>query len=61
MQKILMKLYRAGLLAKLAKCQFEVPRIEFLGYVVGKEGVSTDSKKTQAVKDWNPLEMVKQL
>ena len=61
MKKILMKLYRAGLQAKLVKCQFEVPRVKFLGYVVGKEGVSTDSKKTQAVKDWNPPKTVKQL
>ena len=41
-QKILMKLYKAGLRAKLAKCRFEVPRVKFLGYMVGKEGVSTD-------------------
>ena len=60
-QKILMKLHRAGLRAKLAKCQFEVPRVEFLGYVVGKEGVSTDPEKTQAVRDWNPPKTVKQL
>ena len=45
-QKILMKLYKAGLRAKLAKCQFEVPRVEFLGYMAGKKGVSTDPKKT---------------
>ena len=50
-RKILMKLYRAGLRAKLAKCQFEVPRVEFLRYVVGKEGVATDPEKTQAVRD----------
>ena len=60
-QKILMKLYKDGLRAKLAKCQFEVPRVEFLGYVVGKEGVSTDPEKTQAVRDWNPPKTVKQL
>ena len=60
-QKILMKLYKAGLQAKLAKCRFEVPSVEFLGYVVGKEGVSTDSKKTQAGRDWNPPKTVKQL
>ena len=60
-QKILMKLYRARLRAKLAKCQFEVPRVEFLGYVVSKEGVSTDPKKTQAVRDWNLPKTVKQL
>ena len=60
-QKILMKLYRARLRAKLAKCQFKVPRVKFLGYVVGKEGVSTDPKKTQAVSDWNRPKTVKQL
>ena len=60
-QKILMKLYRAELRAKLAKCQFEIPRVEFLEYVVGKEGVSTDPEKTQAVRDWNPPKTVKQL
>ena len=60
-QKILMKLYRAKLRAKLAKCRLEVPRVEFLGYVVSKEGVSTDPEKTQAVRDWNPPKTVKQL
>ena len=60
-KKILMKLYRTRLRAKLAKCQFEVPRVEFLKYVVGKERVSIDPKKTQAVRDWNPPKMVKQL
>ena len=60
-QKILMKLYRAGLRAKLAKCQFKVPRVEFLKYVVGKERVSTDPKKTQAIRDWNLPKTVKQL
>ena len=29
--------------------------------MVGKEGVSTDLKKTQAVRDWNPPKTVKQL
>ena len=60
-QKILMKLYRAGLQAKLAKCQFEVPRVEFLGYVVSKKRVSTDPEKTQAIRDWNLPKTVKQL
>ena len=58
-QKILIKLYRAGLRAKLAKCRFKVPRVE-LGYVVGKEKVLTDPKKTQAVRDWNLPKTVKQ-
>ena len=60
-QKILMKLYRARLRAKLAKCQFKVPRVEFLGHVVGKEEVSTNPEKTQAVRDWNLPKAVKQL
>ena len=61
LQKILMKLYRAGLRAKLAKCQFEVPRVEFFGYVVGKEWIPTDPKKTQAIRDWDLPKTVKQL
>ena len=60
-RKILMKLYKARLRAKLAKCQFKVPRVKFLGYVVGKERVSTDPEKTQAVRDWNPPKTIKQL
>ena len=60
-QKILMKLYRVKLRAKLAKCRFEVLRVEFLGYMIGEKGVSTDRKKTQAVRDWNPPKTVKQL
>ena len=60
-QKILIKLYKARIRAKLTKCRFEVPRVKFLEYVVGKEGVSTDPEKTQAVRDWNPPKTVKQL
>ena len=51
MQKILIKLYKAKLQAKLAKCKFEVPKVKFLEYVVRQVGVSTDSKKILAV--WN--------
>ena len=60
-QKILMKLYKARLWAKLAKCQFEIPRVEFLGYMIVKKGVLTDPRKTEAVRDWNPPKMFKQL
>ena len=60
-QKILIKLYKARSRAKLAKCRFEVPRVEFLEYVFGKERVSTDPEKAQAVTDWNLLKSVKQL
>ena len=60
LQKILMKLYRAGLRAKLAKCRFEVPRVEFFGYVVGKEWIPADPKKTQAIRDWDLPKTVKQ-
>ena len=49
-QKILMKLYRAGLQAKLAKCQFKVPRVEFLGYVFGKEGSQRIPRKLRRLE-----------
>ena len=44
-----MKLYKAELLAKLAKCKFEVLRIKFSKYVVEREKVLTDSEKTKKV------------
>ena len=46
-----MKLYKAGLQAKLARYKFKVSRVEFLGYVVRKEKISTDPKKNRQYKN----------
>jgi len=40
------------LVAKRNKYAFGIPQVEYLGHVISKEGVTTDPKKIQAVRDW---------
>ena len=49
---VLEKLCSAGLYAKLEKCVFHQPQIEFLGYIISGEGLSMDPKKIEAVISW---------
>ncbi len=44
---VFQKLTKAGLKAKLTKCEFSKSRIEFLGHLVDRDGINTiDSKIT---------------
>jgi hypothetical protein len=49
---VLQKLREKGLYAKLEKCAFHQPKVEFLGYVISSEGLLMDPKKVQAVTEW---------
>ena len=49
---VLEKLRNAGLYAKLEKCVFHQPQVEFLGYIISGEGLSMDPKKIQTVIEW---------
>ncbi|KAM0053973.1 putative nucleotidyltransferase, Ribonuclease H [Helianthus debilis subsp. tardiflorus] len=49
------------LYAKKSKCSFAGSKVEYLGHVISKEGVSTDSSKIEAVKNWPIPTTVKQL
>ena len=49
---VLQKLRETGLYAKLEKCVFHQPRVEFLGYIISNEGLLMDPKKVQAVTNW---------
>ena len=49
---VLEKLRNAGLYAKLEKCVFHQPQVEFLGYIISGEGLSMDPKKIQTVLEW---------
>ncbi len=50
-EAVLKKLQEANIYVKLAKCQFGVEEIKFLGHIVGKEGMKPDPEKTKAVKN----------
>ena len=46
------RLQGAGLKLKARKYQLFAKRVEFLGHVISEEGVSTDPKKTECVRNW---------
>ena len=46
------KLKEAGLKLKPSKCELFRKQINYLGHVVGHQGVSTDHSKIQAVTEW---------
>lgn len=49
---VLQRLLQHRLYAKLEKCQFHSPSIEFLGYVVAKSGVYMDPAKIKSIVSW---------
>jgi len=53
------KLRTAGLYAKLEKCVFHQPQVEFLGYIISGEGLSMDPKKIQTVTEWKKPAIVR--
>jgi hypothetical protein len=50
---VLQRLRDVGLHAKLEKCVFHQPQVEFLGYIISNKGLMMDPKKIQAVTDWS--------
>ena len=48
---VMKRLAKAGLKCKIDKCLFCEPEIEYLGYIITKEGVKPQPKKVQAIID----------
>ena len=51
-REVLRRLREHQLYAKLSKCSFHVPAVEFLGFVVSGSGISMAEDKVKAIKDW---------
>ena len=51
LEKIFEKLKEAELMIKLKKCKFCESNIEFLGHVVGRDGVKPDPGKIEKIKN----------
>lgn len=58
---VLDRLKSNGLTINSDKCKFFLPEVEFIGYVVGKEGVRPLPARVQAVLDYKPPKTVKDL
>ena len=61
LREVFRRLREAGLKLCGAKCQFFMPSIKVLGHVVSAEGISCDSEKISAVKEWPEPTEVKEL
>ena len=40
------------LYAKLSKCDFYRDKIQYLGHIISKDGISVDPKKIEAIMNW---------
>nr|GEY77236.1 putative reverse transcriptase domain, ribonuclease H-like domain, aspartic peptidase domain protein [Tanacetum cinerariifolium] len=49
---ILELLKKEELYAKFSKCEFWIPKVQFLGHVIDKQGIHVDPAKIKSVKDW---------
>jgi hypothetical protein len=51
-------LCKKKLYAKLAKCHFAKKKLEYLGHLVGKDGIKVDPQKIETVAKWARLKNV---
>ncbi|GKC01214.1 putative reverse transcriptase domain-containing protein [Tanacetum coccineum] len=40
------------LYAKFSKCEFWIPKVQFLGHVIDSKGIHVDPAKIESIKDW---------
>ncbi|GJW32755.1 putative reverse transcriptase domain-containing protein [Tanacetum coccineum] len=51
-QKVVELLKKEELYAKFSKCEFWIPKVQFLGHVIDSEGIHVDPAKIESIKDW---------
>nr|GEW08929.1 putative reverse transcriptase domain-containing protein [Tanacetum cinerariifolium] len=49
---ILELLKKKELYAKFSKCEFWIPKVQFLGHVIDCQGIHVDPVKIESIKDW---------
>nr|GEY08934.1 putative reverse transcriptase domain-containing protein [Tanacetum cinerariifolium] len=52
LKAILVLLKKKELYAKFSKCEFWIPKVQFLGHVIDSQGIHVDPTKIESVKDW---------
>ncbi|GJT68192.1 putative reverse transcriptase domain-containing protein [Tanacetum coccineum] len=54
LKAILELLKKEKLYAKFLKCEFRIPKVQFLGHVIDSRGIHVDPAKIESIKDWAP-------
>ncbi|GKE97111.1 putative reverse transcriptase domain-containing protein, partial [Tanacetum coccineum] len=61
LKAILELLKNEKLYAKFSKCEFWIPKVQFLGQVIDSQGIHMDPAKIESIKDWaspkSPIEI----
>ncbi|GJZ29056.1 putative reverse transcriptase domain-containing protein [Tanacetum coccineum] len=52
LKAILELLKKEKLYAKYSKCEFWIPKVQFLGHVIDSRGIHVDPAKIESIKDW---------
>nr|GFB59391.1 putative reverse transcriptase domain-containing protein [Tanacetum cinerariifolium] len=52
LKAILELLKKEELYAKFSKCEFWIPKVQFLSHVIDNQGIRVDPAKIESVKDW---------
>ncbi|GJT08267.1 putative reverse transcriptase domain-containing protein [Tanacetum coccineum] len=52
LKSILELLKKEKLYAKFSKCEFWIPKVQFLGHVIDSKGIHMDPAKIESIKDW---------
>ncbi|GJR78943.1 putative reverse transcriptase domain-containing protein [Tanacetum coccineum] len=52
LKAILELLKEEKLYAKFSKCEFWIPKVQFLGHVIDSRGIHVDLAKIESIKDW---------
>ncbi|GJX36605.1 putative reverse transcriptase domain-containing protein [Tanacetum coccineum] len=52
LKEILELLKKEQLYAKFSKCEFWIPKVQFLGHVIDSRGIHVDPAKIESIKDW---------
>ncbi|GJS85599.1 putative reverse transcriptase domain-containing protein [Tanacetum coccineum] len=52
LKAILELLKKEELYAKFSKCEFWIPKVQFLGHMIDSQGIHVDPAKIESIKDW---------
>ena len=61
LEEVFARLEKAGLKLKPSKCKLARSEVDFLGYVVSRDGISTDPRKISAIAEYPPPTDLKSL